>query len=112
MSPFQVIEKDGALPPSWTSKGEHWSIVDHICGGCWTGRLVRRKVDGAWLYRCTNCGMLGEGESRGNPTICACNSKIGDGKHGTGRLAGVRCMPNPDLGLERPAEIVVGVVAG
>jgi len=93
---------------------EAWEIVDHVCGGC-AGRLVRRREGSVrdappavrhWLYRCTNCGMQGIGETKGHPLICGCNYRLGDPKT-PGRPAGVRCTVNPRPTPECPAEIVV-----
>ena len=90
---------------------ETWEIVDHVCGQC-RGRLVRRRPDDddarEWLYRCTNCGTVGVGESRGHPKICACAIRVGANKKSPGREVGVHCMVNPAPSPEMPCEIVVG----
>lgn len=78
-----------------------WSLTDHICGQCLARVLERREADGMRKFRCSNCGVEGEGrQGLAHPPICACSSKLGK------RDAGIRCVRNERARPELPSEIV------
>ena len=73
-----------------------WAVTDHVCAVC-CGRLLKRRVEGKSLYRCSNCGFTRSGSLH---SACACGTRIG------GANAGIRCVPNPNRGPHSPAAIV------
>lgn len=75
-----------------------WALTDHACRAC-LGRVLVTGSPGAKRYRCAECGIEGEGRVQ---SICACGATLRGGKN-----AGFRCVRNPAVSAETPAEIVV-----
>lgn len=83
-----------------------WKITDHVCGACLSRIVERKPKDGPRVFRCSNCGVEGEGrQGLSHPPICACASKIGK------RDAGIRCVRNDRQRPEMPGEIVAKEIA-
>ena len=86
------------------NKPQQWTLTDHVCRQCF-GRLLKgTDADGKPLVRCSHCGT--EQQSARVETLCCCGAKLPNG-----RLAGLKCAPNPCPNIEQPAQIVV-VYAG
>jgi len=62
-------------------------------------RLPGSHPDPQARRRCSECGLHAEG---GHRKLCACGVKLRTGKN-----AGLRCVRNPDIRPEAPAEIIV-----
>lgn len=83
-----------------------WSLTDHLCGTCLGRVLERPECDGRPLYRCSNCGVEGEGrQGLTHPPICACGSRLGK------RDAGIRCVLNRRQRPDLLGEIIAAEVA-
>lgn len=83
-----------------------WRLTSHLCGACLGRVLERLEDDGRPLYRCSNCGVEGEGrQGLSHPSICACGSKLGK------RDAGIRCIRNPRPRPSLPGEFLAAEVA-
>lgn len=70
-----------------------YKITDHVCRICF-GRVLVCET-GA---RCADCGAVGKTVS----DVCACGTMLNAGQN-----AGLRCIKNPAVSVECPAEIVV-----
>lgn len=82
-----------------------WRLEPHVCRHCFA-RIASAKTEHGRLYRCTNCGLEGEGGKPG--VVCACGIKLrkarADGRSGEAMIdAGVRCHPNPDPSPSNPS---------
>ena len=85
-----------------------WELTDHCCRVCFS-RVLRRAIVqtiGDYEYRCSGCGVTGDGS---HPrAICSCGLKLKNGKD-----MGVRCVKNDAVTPECPFEIVARqVVSG
>lgn len=76
-----------------------WRLTDHVCRVCFGRVLERKGDDGSTIVRCANCGVEAHGQPK---AICCCGVKTKKG-----RLAGLRCMRNPEPTPEQPAELIV-----
>ena len=78
-----------------------WNLTRHCCRSCFAVIVERPKYGSKHnLYRCTNCGTEREGTTP--HVLCACGSRLK-----TGRLANLRCVPNPAPTPECPALFIV-----
>ena len=75
-----------------------WEITDHVCRVC-LGRILSRQQSEGGCVRCADCGLERTGRT---PSLCACGTKLRSGKN-----AGFRCAPNPEVTPEMPVQIVV-----
>ncbi len=75
-----------------------WLVTDHVCRGCF-GRVL--ATADKKLARCADCAAVGVKV----PDVCACGAMLM-----TGVNAGLRCVKNPNVSIECPAEIVVSYV--
>lgn len=73
-----------------------YKIVDHVCRVCF-GRILVLDSQA----RCADCGASGKSVK----DVCACGALLR-----TGTNAGLRCVKNPEVSIECPAEIVVSYV--
>lgn len=82
--------------------GADWEITNHCCRACFS-RILRKAIvqsDRDYVYRCTGCGIEGEGE---HPrAICSCGMTTGR----TGKNMGVRCVVNDKVTPEVPFQVV------
>lgn len=75
-----------------------WEITDHVCRVCFGRVLVGVGDNNKGLARCADCGVTGAVVK----AICTCGIPMNTGGNG-----GLRCMKNPRITIENPAEIVV-----
>lgn len=76
--------------------GAEWKITDHVCRVCF-GRVLLSATQA----RCADCGASG----RHAIDVCACGVKLHSGAPG-----GLKCLKNPAISIECPAEIVIRYV--
>ena len=73
-----------------------YKIVDHVCRVCF-GRILVSDSQA----RCADCGASGKTVHE----VCTCGTLLR-----TKTNAGLRCVKNPEVSIECPAEIVVSYV--
>lgn len=80
-------------------QAHRYKKLDHVCRICFGRLLSFKDENGDEQVECADCGVVKKG---GHKSLCVCGSKLNSGK-----VAGFRCIPNPDIRPEVPAQIVV-----
>lgn len=107
------LTRPGSGPETKKIAREGLTLEPHVCRRCF-GRILSRDLGGGQHeYICSNCGLCARGSKPSVVCSCGMTLRKATASRSAGAKpqdAGIRCIPNPNIGPEFPAEIVAAYV--
>lgn len=105
--------RPGRQPETKKNVREDLTLEPHVCRRCFGRILSAEHSSGQREYICSNCGLSAIGDSPS--AICSCGmtlrkTTVTRVKGAKPQDAGIRCIPNPNIGPDFPSEFVAAYV--